>query len=101
MATRSGYRQSRRDRKKVEMLFAHFKRILKWIGYGCGASMVRGTSSCSQAIAQNRRRMAKRLCPIDQGQGCGGLALASGYPLFDTRLEVPTLRALIMYVTVI
>jgi hypothetical protein len=28
MAKRSAYRQSRRDRRKVEMLFAHFKRIL-------------------------------------------------------------------------
>jgi hypothetical protein len=29
MAKRTAYRQSRRDRQKVEMLFAHFKRILK------------------------------------------------------------------------
>ena len=40
------YRQSRRDRKKVEMLFAHLKRILK-LGTGCGCedSRARETSS--------------------------------------------------------
>ena len=48
MAKRRGYRQSRRDRKKVEMLFAHFKRIRRWIAYACAASMVPATSSCSQ-----------------------------------------------------
>ncbi len=30
------YKQSRKDRKKVEMLFAHLKRILKLIDCGCG-----------------------------------------------------------------
>ena len=34
------YRQSRRDRKKVEMLFAHLKRILKL--YDCGCEDSRG-----------------------------------------------------------
>ena len=38
------YRQSRRDRKKVEILFAHLKRILK-----------------VDRLRQNLRRMAKRL----------------------------------------
>jgi transposase len=63
IARRSGYRQSRRDRKKVEMLFAHFKRILKM-----DRLRLRGITGARDefllaAIAQNLRRMAKRLCP--------------------------------------
>jgi transposase len=63
MAKRPGYRQSRRDRKKVEMLFAHFKRILKM-----DRLRLRGITGARDefllaAIAQNLRRMARRLCP--------------------------------------
>jgi hypothetical protein len=55
------YQQSRRDRKKVEMLFAHFKRILK-----LDRLRLRGLSGAHDefllaATAQNLRRMAKRL----------------------------------------
>ena len=55
------YRQSRKDRKKVEMLFAHLKRILK-----LDRLRLRGPNGASDefllaAIAQNLRRMAKRL----------------------------------------
>ena len=57
------YKQSRKDRKKVEMLFAHLKRILK-----LDRLRLRGLSGAHDefllaAIAQNLRRMAKRLCP--------------------------------------
>jgi transposase len=57
------YKQSRKDRKKVEMLFAHLKRILK-----LDRLRLRGPSGAHDefllaAIAQNLRRMAKRLCP--------------------------------------
>ncbi len=57
------YKQSRRDRKKVEMLFAHLKRILK-----LDRLRLRGPSGAHDefllaAIAQNLRRMARRLCP--------------------------------------
>jgi Transposase DDE domain len=50
------YRQSRRDRKKVEMLFAHMKRILR-------VDRLRGRSGAKNeflltAIAQNLRRLA-------------------------------------------
>ena len=31
----TAYKQSRKDRKKVEMLFAHLKRILKLIACDC------------------------------------------------------------------
>ena len=63
MAKRRDYRQSRGDRKKVEMLFAHFKRILKM-----DRLRLRGITGARDefllaAIAQNLRRMAKRLCP--------------------------------------
>jgi hypothetical protein len=57
------YKQSRKDRKKVEMLFAHLKRILK-----LDRLRLRGPSGAHDefllaATAQNLRRMAKRLCP--------------------------------------
>ena len=57
------YRQSRNDRKKVEVLFAHLKRILK-----LDRLRLRGPSGAHDefllaATAQNLRRMAKRLCP--------------------------------------
>src|SRR5450631_4503809 len=57
------YKQSRKDRKKVEMLFAHLKRILN-----LRRLRLRGPSGAHDefllaAIAQNLRRMARRLCP--------------------------------------
>lgn len=60
------YRQSRRERKKVEILFAHLKRILK-----LGRLRLRGPSGAHDefllaAIAQNLRRMAKRLSQGNQ-----------------------------------
>jgi len=58
------YKQSRKDRKKVEMLFAHLKRILK-----LDRLRLRGLSGANDefllaATAQNLRRMAKWLAPI-------------------------------------
>jgi hypothetical protein len=55
------YQQSRRDRKKVEVLFAHLKRILK-----LDRLRLRGLTGAHDefllaATAQNLRRMAKRL----------------------------------------
>jgi len=55
------YRQSRRERKKVEILFAHLKRILK-----LRQLRLRGPSGAHDefllaALAQNLRRMAKKL----------------------------------------
>ncbi|CAN5492294.1 IS1182-like element ISBma2 family transposase [soil metagenome] len=59
------YTQSSRDRKKVEMLFAHLKRIMK-----LDRLRLRGLSGARDeflmaATVQNLRRMAKRLMPID------------------------------------
>jgi hypothetical protein len=53
------YLQSRRERKKVEMLFAHLKRILR-----LNRLRLRGPSGAKDefllaAIAQNLRKMAK------------------------------------------
>ena len=53
------YEQTRRDRKKVEMLFAHLKRILRM-----GRLRLRGPAGAQfeftlAAIAQNLRRLAK------------------------------------------
>jgi len=63
------YKQSRKERKKVEMLFAHLKRILKM-----DKLRLRGFSNAKDefllaATAQNLRRMAKRLAinePVTQ-----------------------------------
>ena len=59
------YRQSRRERKKVEMLFAHLKRIMK-----LDRLRLRGLSGAQDeflmaATAQNLRRMAKWLMPSE------------------------------------
>jgi len=64
IATTEQYRQSRKDRKKVEMLFAHLKRILK-----LDRLRLRGLNGASDefmlaATVQNLRRMAKWLMPI-------------------------------------
>jgi len=61
------YLQSRKDRKKVEMLFTHLKRILK-----LDRLRLRGPSGASDefhlaAAAQNLRKMAKLLFPPPQG----------------------------------
>ena len=59
LAKTKAYEQSRRDRKKVEMLFAHLKRILR-----LGRLRLRGPRGAQfeftlAAIAQNLRRLAK------------------------------------------
>jgi hypothetical protein len=61
VATTRAYRRSRRERKKVEMLFAHLKRVLK-----LDRLRLRGLSGAHDeflmaATAQNLRRMAKWL----------------------------------------
>jgi transposase len=61
VAKTAAYKQSRKDRKKVEMLFAHLKRILR-----LDRLRLRGPNGAHDefllaAIAQNLRRMAKRL----------------------------------------
>lgn len=63
LAKTASYQQSRKDRKKVEMLFAHLKRILK-----VDRLRLRGLSGANDeflmaATVQNLRRMAKWLGP--------------------------------------
>lgn len=63
IAKTEAYAQSRRDRKKVEMLFAHLKRILR-----LGRLRLRGPTGANDefllaATAQNLRKLAK-LVPI-------------------------------------
>lgn len=60
------YQRSRRERKKIEMLFAHLKRILK-----LDKLRLRGPSGARDefllaATAQNLRRMTKWLTPVAQ-----------------------------------
>ena len=60
------YKQSRKDRKKVEVLFAHLKRILK-----LDRLRLRGLNGAKDefllaATAPNLRRMAKWLVPMTQ-----------------------------------
>ena len=63
IANTDAYRQSRKDRKKVEILFAHLKRIMK-----LDRLRLRGLSGAKDefllaATVQNLRRMAKWLVP--------------------------------------
>jgi hypothetical protein len=63
LANTDAYRNSRKERKKVEMLFAHLKRILK-----LDRLRLRGRAGAEEefllaATAQNLRRMAKWLVP--------------------------------------
>jgi hypothetical protein len=64
IGTTEAYQQSRKDRKKVEILFAHLKRILK-----LDKLRLRGFSGAQDefllaATAQNLHRIAKWLMPI-------------------------------------
>ena len=59
LAKTKAFEQSRRDRKRVEMLFAHLKRILQF-----GRLRLRGPRGAQfeftlAALAQNLRRLAK------------------------------------------
>jgi transposase len=63
LANTQAFQQSRRERKKIEMRFAHMKRILK-----LDRLRLRGLSGARDevlltATAQNLRRLAKLLCP--------------------------------------
>ena len=63
IAKTDAYQQSRRERKKVEMLFAHMKRILR-----LDRLRLRGLSGARDeftlaATAQNLRRLARRTAP--------------------------------------
>lgn len=65
IAKTDAYKQSRKERKKVEMLFAHLKRILR-----VDKLRLRGFNGAQDefllaATAQNLRRMAKRLAIVD------------------------------------
>jgi Transposase DDE domain len=71
IATTPQYLRSRCERKKVEMLFAHLKRILR-----LDRLRLRGLHGAHDeflmaAIAQNLRRMAKRLMPTMQEEAKG------------------------------
>lgn len=71
LAKTEAYAQTRRDRKKVEMLFAHLKRILR-----LGRLRLRGPRGAQfeftlAAIAQNLRRLAKlAVHPPDMSAEC-------------------------------
>jgi hypothetical protein len=72
------YKQSRKDRKKVEMLFAHLKRIIK-----LDRLRLRGPSGAHDefllaATAQNPRRMAKRLRDLPDADGPALVSLMTG-----------------------
>jgi transposase len=74
IGTTAQYRRSRNERKKVEVLFAHLKRILK-----VDRLRLRGLSGASDeftfaAAVQNLRRMAKMLPHGPPSQGIGAPA---------------------------
>ena len=59
LAKTEAFEQSRRDRKRIEMLFAHLKRILKLGRLRlCGPRGAQDEFTLA-AIAQNLRRLAK------------------------------------------
>ena len=74
------YRQSRCDRKKVEMLFAHLKRILRF-----DRLRLRGLSGANDefllaATAQNLRKLAKlRASGTPAGKGSAKSAARSDF----------------------
>lgn len=59
LAKTPAYQQSRKDRKKVEMLFAHLKRLLKLDRLRLGGPSGAQDEFLLAATAQNLRRMAK------------------------------------------
>ena len=70
IARTDAYRTSRRQRKMVEMLFAHLKRILKM-----GRLRLRGPKGAQDeftlaAIAQNLRRLAKIVAQPPPAAAC-------------------------------
>ena len=74
IATTVAYQRSRRERKKVEMLFAHLKSILK-----LDRLRLRGLSGATDeftlaAIAQNLRRLAKLVSQAPPLHGIGAPA---------------------------
>jgi transposase len=64
------YRQSRKDRKKVEMLFAHLKRILNLTRLRLRGMNGARDEFLLAAIAQNLRRMAKSWHPPPPDPAC-------------------------------
>ena len=71
VAQTPAYKKTRRQRKKVEILFAHMKRILK-----LDRLRLRGMSGARDefllmATAQNLRRIVKTLCTGPPGQAVG------------------------------
>ena len=72
ISTTDEYQRSRNERKKVEVLFAHLKRVLK-----LDRLRLRGRSGAQDefllaATAQNLRRMAKWLRPVAEMAGTQG-----------------------------
>jgi hypothetical protein len=74
LANTEAFQQSRRERKKIEMRFAHMKRILKLDRLRL---RLRGLSGANDevlltATAQNLRRLAKLVCrsPPPMAAGC-------------------------------
>ena len=69
LADMEAFQQSRRERKKVEIRFAHMKRILRLDRF-----RLRGLSGVRDEVllTQNLRRLAKLLCraPPPRGVAC-------------------------------
>jgi hypothetical protein len=61
VAATDQYKKSRKERKKVEMLFAHLKRILKLDRLRLRGLLGAHDEFLMAATAQNLRRMAKRV----------------------------------------
>ena len=69
IARTDAFKQSGKQRKKVEMLFAHLKRILKLDRLRLRGLVGAQDEFILAATAQNLRRMAKWLMPISGKAG--------------------------------
>jgi len=69
IARTDAFKQSGKQRKKVEMLFAHLKRILKLDRLRLRGLVGAQDEFILAATAQNLRRMAKWLMPINEKAG--------------------------------
>ena len=73
------YQQSRCERKKVEMLFAHLKRILKLDRLRLRGLSGVGDEFTLAAVVQNLRRLPKLACPLPPLSGkVAPMALKTG-----------------------
>ena len=94
IAKTAAYATSRRERKRVEMLFAHLKRILKLDRLRLrGPNGAKDEFLLAATAAHNLRKLAKLIplpAPIFAAYAAGGrVAAASAFPLYRGPTRIP------------